>query len=164
MSTDRQVYSTAHQRARLQQQAHQLGLVVVAEYLDRGKSGLTIKGRPEISRLLADVLSGGAEFSAVLVYDVSRWGRFQDVDEVAHYEYICRRAGIRVIYCAEQFDDDGSPLSGLLKSIKRTMAAEYSRELSAKVFAAQCRLTEMGFGAISADVLMPPSFPNTSSQ
>lgn len=145
MSTERQIYSTEHQRAKLQHRAHQLGLVVVAEYLDSGKSGLTIKGRPEISRLLADALSGRAEFSTVLVYDVSRWGRFQDVDEAAHYEYICRSAGIRVIYCAEQFSDDGSPLSGLLKSIKRTMAAEYSRELSAKVFAAQCRLTEMGF-------------------
>ncbi|HEX9142640.1 MAG TPA: recombinase family protein [Candidatus Binatia bacterium] len=145
MSTERQVYSTEHQRARLQQRAIELGLVVVAEYLDSGKSGLTIKGRPEISRLLGDALSGSAEFSTVLVYDVSRWGRFQDVDEAAHYEYICRHAGIRVIYCAEQFADDGTPLSGLLKSIKRTMAAEYSRELSAKVFAAQCRLTEMGF-------------------
>lgn len=145
MSTERQVYSSENQREKLRQQALLLGLEVVAEYLDSGKSGLNIKGRPEISRLLADALSGRADFSAVLVYDVSRWGRFQDVDEAAHYEYMCRSAGIRVIYCAEQFDDDGSPLSGLLKSIKRTMAAEYSRELSAKVFAAQCRLTEMGF-------------------
>ena len=145
MSTERQVYSTENQRTKLQQQACQLGLEIVAEYLDSGKSGLTIKGRPAISRLLANALSGNADFSAVLVYDVSRWGRFQDADEAAHYEYICRHAGIRVIYCAEQFADDGSPLSGLLKSIKRTMAAEYSRELSAKVFAAQCRLTEMGF-------------------
>ena len=31
------------------------------------------------------------------------------------------------------------------KTIKRTMAAEYSRELSAKVFAGQAKLTELGF-------------------
>lgn len=63
MSTERQAYSTTHQRAKLQEKANQLGLAVVAEYLDSGKSGRTIKGRPEISRLLADVLSGAAEFS-----------------------------------------------------------------------------------------------------
>jgi hypothetical protein len=24
------------------------------------------------------------------VYDVSRWGRFQDPDEAAHYEFLCK--------------------------------------------------------------------------
>jgi DNA invertase Pin-like site-specific DNA recombinase len=37
----------------------------------------------------------------VLVYDVSRWGRFQDIDESAHYEFVCKQAGIKVAYCAE---------------------------------------------------------------
>ena len=94
--------------------------------------------------MLSDVAAKRADFDALLVYDVSRWGRFQDADESAHYEYMCRRAGVRVIYCAEQFDNDGSPLSALVKSIKRTMAGEYSRELSSKVFIGQCRLVELG--------------------
>ena len=81
----------------------------------------------------------------MIVYDVSRWGRFQDADESAYYEYICRRAGISVIYCAEQFENDGSPVSTIVKGVKRAMAGEYSRELSAKVFAGQCRLIELGF-------------------
>ena len=81
----------------------------------------------------------------VLVYDISRWGRFQDADESAYYEYICKRANIRVIYCAEQFDNDGSPISTVIKGVKRAMAGEYSRELSVKVFAGQCRLIENGF-------------------
>jgi len=33
----------------------------------------------------------------------------------------------------------------LLKTVKRVMAGEYSRELSVKVFAGQCRLVELGF-------------------
>lgn len=66
----------------------------------------------------------------ILVYDVSRWGRFQDADESAHYEYICKRAGIQVAYCAEQFENDGSPVSTIVKSLKRAMASEYSRERS----------------------------------
>jgi hypothetical protein len=57
------------------------------------------------------------------------------VDESAHYEFICKQAGIKVAYCAEQFDNDGSLISHIMKNIKRVMAAEFSRELSAKVYA-----------------------------
>ena len=63
----------------------------------------------------------------------------------AYYEYICRRAGIGVHYCAEQFDNDGSPVATIVKGVKRAMAGEYSRELWGKVFAGQCRLIELGF-------------------
>jgi hypothetical protein len=48
--------------------------------------------------------------------------------------------GVRVIYCAEQFDNDGATVAAIVKGVKRAMAGEYSRELSAKVFAGQCRL------------------------
>ncbi|MDI1343086.1 MAG: recombinase family protein, partial [Pseudolabrys sp.] len=74
-----------------------------------------------------------------------RWGRFQDADESGYYEYICKRAGVAVHYCAEQFENDGSPTSNIIKSVKRSMAGEYSRELSTKVFQGACRLIQMGF-------------------
>jgi DNA invertase Pin-like site-specific DNA recombinase len=112
---------------------------------DEGKSGLSIDGRASLQRLIADVESGNTDFNLILVYDVSRWGRFQDADESAYYEYICKRKGIAVAYVAEQFENDGSPVSTIVKGVKRAMAGEYSRELSAKVFAGQCRLIEMGF-------------------
>lgn len=48
-------------------------------------------------------------------------------------------------YCGEPFENDGSPVSTIVKGVKRAMAGEYSRELSAKVFAGQCRLIELGF-------------------
>jgi DNA invertase Pin-like site-specific DNA recombinase len=79
------------------------------------------------------------------VYDVSRWGRFQDPDVSASYEVRCRESGVSVQYCAEQFQNDGSPVSNIIKSVKRMMAGEYSRELSVKVFAGQSRLIEMGY-------------------
>ena len=79
------------------------------------------------------------------MYDVSRWGRFQDADESAYYEYVCKRAGIQVEYCMEQFANDGSPVSTIIKSVKRAMAGEYSRELSNKVFKGQCRLIQLGY-------------------
>ena len=79
------------------------------------------------------------------MYDVSRWGRFQDADESAYYEYTLKKAGVHVHYCAEQFVNDGSVASVLLKAIKRTMAGEFSRELGVKVFAGKSRLVESGF-------------------
>src|SRR5205823_6936363 len=83
--------------------------------------------------------------NVILVYDVSRWGRFQDADESAHYEFICKEAGVAVEYCAEQFENDGSLTATVVKNIKRAMAGEYSRELSVKVFAGQSRIAAMGF-------------------
>lgn len=118
---------------------------VVQTYIDEGKSGLHLDGRAALQKLIADVQAGLVDFQAVLVYDVSRWGRFQDADESAYYEYLCRRSGIRVEYCAEPFDNDGSPSTVIIKNVKRLMAGEYSRELSNKVFAGQCRLIELGF-------------------
>ena len=52
---------------------------------------------------------------------------------------------ISVQYCAEQFENDGSPVSTIVKGVKRAMAGEYSRELSVKVFTGQCRLIELGY-------------------
>lgn len=145
MSTERQNYSTDHQRAALAAYANSRGFQIVREYADEGKSGLDIKRRLGLRSLMRDVQSGHADYSLILVYDVTRWGRFQDVDEGAYHEHTCRRAGIQVNYCVEQFQNDGSPLASLLKAMKRAMAAEYSRELSNKVFSAQCRLIEKGF-------------------
>jgi DNA invertase Pin-like site-specific DNA recombinase len=145
MSTEHQQYSTHNQVARIREYADQRGIKVVKTYADEGKSGLRIAGRLALQQLISDVESRVVDFSMVLVYDVSRWGRFQDADESAYYEYLCKRAGIQVVYCAEQFENDGSPISTIVKGVKRTMAGEYSRELSAKVFAGQCRLIELGY-------------------
>jgi len=145
MSTDHQKYSTENQADAIRQYAAARGIDIVKTYADEGKSGLRIAGRDALKQLIEDVQGGRADFETILVYDVSRWGRFQDADESAYYEYICKRAGIAVQYCAEQFENDGSPVSTIVKGVKRAMAGEYSRELSTKVFAGQCRLIELGF-------------------
>jgi DNA invertase Pin-like site-specific DNA recombinase len=145
MSTDLQQYSIENQKAAIEQYALQHGFAVIKTYTDAGKSGVVLKSRAGLKELLADVLSGNAIFKAILVYDVSRWGRFQDSDEAAHYEFICKNAGIPVHYCAELFQNDGTLPNSIFKSLKRMMAAEYSRELGVKVFGAQKRLAQLGF-------------------
>jgi DNA invertase Pin-like site-specific DNA recombinase len=145
MSTDHQKYSTENQAEAIRTYAERRNIQITDIYTDAGKSGLSLDGRDSLKRLIEDVQAGRAEFSMILVLDVTRWGRFQDADESAYYEYICRRAGIDVQYVAEQFENDGSTSSTIVKSLKRAMAGEYSRELSNKVFAGQCRLIQKGF-------------------
>ncbi len=145
MSTEHQQYSTANQEDIIRDYATNRGIDIVRTYADEGKSGLNVAGRESLRRLIDDVQSGNADFDAILVYDVSRWGRFQDADESAYNEYLCKRAGIAVHYCAEQFENDGGPTSTIIKNVKRVMAGEYSRELSTKVFQGQCRLIELGY-------------------
>jgi DNA invertase Pin-like site-specific DNA recombinase len=145
MSTDDQQNSIPIQKAAIQSYAAAHGYEVVAAYSDSGKSGVGIKHRPGLRQLLHDVVGGQNRFRAVLVYDVSRWGRFQDSDESAHYEFLCRSAGVPIHYCAEQFENDGRMPNTIMKALKRTMAAEYSRELSVRVFAGQRKIVAQGF-------------------
>jgi len=145
MSTDHQKYSTENQETAIREYAEKRNIEIIEIFADQGKSGLDIQGRDALKNLISTVENGLAKFSCILVLDVTRWGRFQDADESAYYEYVCRRAGIDVLYVAEQFENDGSPVSTIVKGVKRAMAGEYSRELSAKVFAGQCRLIEKGF-------------------
>src|SRR5438876_10987321 len=90
MSTEHQRYSTENQGEIIRRYAEQRGFTLVRTYEDSGKSGLRLDGRDALKTLIADVRSGAADFNAILVYDVSRWGRFQDADESAYYEFICK--------------------------------------------------------------------------
>lgn len=145
MSTEHQQYSTDNQAAAIRAYADEHGYEIVQTYKDDGKSGLNLAGRSGLKLLLADIEAGRTDFQALLVYDVSRLGRFQDPDEAASHELRIRAAGIQVEYCGEQFRNDGSVSSSIIKTVKRTMAAEYSRELSVKVFAGQANLIRRGY-------------------
>jgi DNA invertase Pin-like site-specific DNA recombinase len=88
MSTHDQPNSIPIQRAAIQRYATANGYDVVVTYSDEGKSGIEIKHRSGLRQLIQDAVGGQTRFRAILVYDVSRWGRFQDTDESAHYEFL----------------------------------------------------------------------------
>lgn len=144
MSTDTQDLSPLAQKEAIAKFAVANGFEVVGSYEDTGKSGLTIANRPRLRQLLRDV-EDRPSFTEILVYDVSRWGRFQDADAAAYYEYHCRLHGVQVIYVGEAFANATTPANVLLKSMKRVMAAEYSRDLALKARAGQERVVSMGF-------------------
>ena len=145
VSTRRQERSLAVQAAANRGYADAEGLEIVRTYTDAGVSGLRLKRRAGLRALLRDVLSGAADYTVVLVHDVSRWGRFQDPDEAGHLEFVCRQAGVSVVYTEGGFRNDGSIGSGVVKQIRRAMAAEFVRELSRKTRSAHRRVGEQGY-------------------
>jgi DNA invertase Pin-like site-specific DNA recombinase len=145
MSTEYQRYSMENQSSAIQRYAESRGFAIVRTYFDAARSGISLKRRAGLKQLLEDVMSGASVYKVILVYDVSRWGRFQDIDESAHYEFLCKSVGVPVHYCAESFANDGALPNLVMKVLKRTMAAEYSRELCSKVLAGQKRLARLGF-------------------
>ncbi len=145
MSDEAQHYSIENQKTAIQEYAARHRFLIVKTYADAGKSGVIAKNRPALRQLLKDVVSGNTGYKAILVYDVSRWGRFPNNDEAAHYEFMCSSSGIPLHYCAEPFTNDGTATSSLLKALKRSMAAEFSRELGEKVFRGKTRIVQLGF-------------------
>lgn len=145
MSTDKQDLSIDRQLLENEKFAEQHNLQIVETYTDAAKSGLTLGKRQGLLRLLNDIRNGEPNFSAVLVYDISRWGRFQDTDESAYYEFACRKRGVEIIYTCEPLVSGNGVMSTVVKAIKRAMATEYSRELSIRVATSKVLYAEKGF-------------------
>ena len=108
MSTDKQDLSPSLQKDAIAAYAAAREMEIVASYEDEGRSGVHLKNRPALLKLLHDVTES-KQFSTVLVYDVSRWGRFQDTDAAAYHEYHCRLHGVDVVYVAEMFGAEVNP-------------------------------------------------------
>lgn len=145
VSSDLQNHSLVTQASEIAAYAAMNGFHVIKSYVDDGKSGLTLEKRPALRELMADIASGKPGFDVLLVQDISRWGRFQDTDEAGHYEFLCRMAGVPIHYCSENFANSENPNAGLIKAVKRLMAAEFSRDLSGKVRRAQFYWAARGY-------------------
>jgi DNA invertase Pin-like site-specific DNA recombinase len=63
-------------RAQIHAYGARRGGTIVRTYADEGKSGLNIDGRRSLQQLTEDVQKKETDFTTILVYDVSRWGRF----------------------------------------------------------------------------------------
>jgi len=117
---------TSNQMDIIREYAKRHGQQIVEEYSDVGKGGVSIRDREALAQMIRDVESGQINFSAILLYNVSRWGRLQDADESAYYEYICRRAGVSVHYCAGYPESEGISASTIVKNVKEPIRANES--------------------------------------
>lgn len=143
---DKQKNSVEIQQDQVRAWAQRNQVAIVHEFADRGKSGLTADGRPAFSEMMAMVRER-QDFTQILVLDVSRWGRFQDLDLSASYSAECKRHGKEVVYVNLGIENDGSPVYPLMVGFERWRSAQYSRELSDKVFKGCRKVAEQGYRA-----------------
>jgi site-specific DNA recombinase len=98
---DRQI-SIESQIAAMRLRADARGCQVVEEYADEGFSGTTDK-RPDLQRLMREVLSGEVHVAEVWVHSYSRF--FRDAYLQEHYIRQLEEAGIKFIATAEEYGD-----------------------------------------------------------
>ncbi len=144
---DKQENSVPLQREFIREFCQKHGFEIIHEEVDEGVSGLTAN-RPGFQRLFKNwILNPDApHFDYVIVYDVSRWGRFEDPDEAGHYEYQCKLAGKKVIYARRGLPaEDQEDMSQVQTSFERLMAFQYSKKLSADVIRGCINISSQGY-------------------
>jgi len=144
---DRQENSVAIQQEQVRQWAQANGVEIIREFADRGKSGLTAEGRDGFNDMMENWVKGEKDFQFVLCLDVSRWGRFQDIDLSATYSAECKRHGKQVIYTTLGKPKQNDQLYQVYVQFERFRAAQYSKELSDKVFRGCIKISQQGYWA-----------------
>lgn len=131
VSTEEQAkegFSIAAQLQTLRQYAQIYNWEVIDEYVDEGISGKSVKGRPEMKRLIKDVEK--EKFDAVLVWKISRLSRnmldtLMILDKFEKYN-------VKFISYSENFDTS-SPIGRLVLQIMASIAEMERNTLSENV-------------------------------
>lgn len=126
-STDRQEQSLGDQRKAIEAYAQKAGYELLDWYTDDAISGAGADDRAAFLRMIQDAQQPNRPFDYILVYDVKRFGRL-DNDETGHYRYLLRKAGVEVVYVAENFNGDDT--DDLLLPVKQWQARQELRDLS----------------------------------
>lgn len=144
---DRQENSIPIQRDQVREWALKNGVEIIHEFSDAGKSGLNSEGRPAFTEMMDEWVKKRKDFAYILCLDVSRWGRFQDIDLSAQFSAECRKNNKQVIYTTIGKPREDDPLYPVYVQFERFRAAQYSRELSDKVWRGCVKITEQGYWA-----------------
>jgi len=143
---DKQENSIPIQREQVRRFAKEHGIEIIKEFADEGKSGLTTEGRDAFNEMINDYVIGNKEeFQYILVLDVSRWGRYQDINQSAYFEFLCKKNGKQVVYTSIGFPKGDALFEFLHRDIERYRSAKYSVELSEKVFRGCIKVAEQGY-------------------
>jgi DNA invertase Pin-like site-specific DNA recombinase len=146
---DKQENSVPIQREQTVKFAEQHKIEIIHEEADEGISGLT-DSRPGFQRIFNKWVENpeAPPFDYIFIYDVSRLGRFQDLNVGSVYENRCTKRGKKIIYIDQGFPQEDNPLPNhILTMIQRCSAADYSRILSIKVFEGSKKVSSQGFSA-----------------
>ncbi len=121
---DSEGFSLPAQRLACTRKASALGAEVVGEFVEKGESGTSVKGRRALAALLARIEAGDVDY--VIVHKVDRLARSRS-DDVAIADAI-RTSGARLVSVSENIDETPSGL--LMHGIMASIAEFYSRNLA----------------------------------
>jgi len=135
------------QRDQVQEWARTHGFEILQGFTDAGSSTALSDDRPAFTEMMDEWVKKRTDFSYILCLDVSRWGRFQDIDLSAQFSAECRKNNKQVIYTTIGKPREDDPLYPVYVQFERFRAAQYSRELSDKVWRGCVKITEQGYWA-----------------
>lgn len=145
MSTDHQKYSLDNQAQFIQKYANDHNMEIIHSYDDSGKSGVTTGGRNAFLKLIDDITKKIIIIDTILVYDISRFGRFPSMDQFGYYTHLLQMNNVNIIYCANPVSEVDSDIADIQLFFGRKEASTHSKNLSQKVFLGQINLIKKGF-------------------
>ena len=125
-STDLQETSLEQQKEKVLEFAKEHSVRVIEIFAEEA-CGENVKGRPEFRKMI-ECCKSNEDFQYVFVYDISRWGRFENPKEAVYWEVEVERAGRKVVFISEGFKEDniGNSISNFVKSAE---ASEYLKNI-----------------------------------
>ncbi|MPZ81453.1 MAG: hypothetical protein GEV28_14040 [Actinophytocola sp.] len=125
---DQEGISIPAQRTACQRKAEQLGLTIVDEYVEPGRSALEMSKRAAFQRMLARIRDTD-DIAHVIVYKLSRLARNRIDDAIVMTDL--RRQSVTLISATESVDD--TPVGQLMHGILATFNEYQSRESGADI-------------------------------
>jgi len=141
-STDRQEKSLEDQRRDIHRYASEHGFAIVTEFADDGVSGTSGETRKGFLSMLEEARSPERTWHSILVWDIKRFGRMSS-DEVGHYRWLFKQAGVNIIYTSEGFT--GTSADKFLRFFKQEAARDESATLSKAVIRGLVSLADQGW-------------------
>jgi len=111
--------SITSQREQVRTWALANGLKIIKEFCDRGKSGASAEGRPAFLNLIENWVKKRQDFKYIICLDISRWGRFADMDLSAKYRNQCKLHNKEIVYVTAGAYDN---IPDLLRLFKRNIS------------------------------------------
>ena len=141
-STDLQETSLEQQKEKILQFAREHSIAII-EFFAEEACGESVEGRPQFRKMIERCKSD-EDFQYVFIYDMSRWGRFENPKEAVYWEVEVEKAGRKIVFISEGFKEDniGTSITNFVKSAE---ASEYLKNIRRQTIRGMIYNAKRGF-------------------
>lgn len=146
---DKQENSVSIQREQVERFAEREQVQILEHFQDEGISGLTAH-RPGFQEMFSKWVTGpdAQQVDYIIVYDASRFGRFQEMSEVWRWLGLCNERGIKLATVTRGLPkNETSVIDSFIITLDFSMSGEFSKVLSDKVAYGSMKVAEQGYSA-----------------